>query len=410
MHLRQASEKRKQIATVITFFTIPLSGFMTDIYLPSFPSMAQNLSVSEKSIQLTLTCFFLSYGFAQLFVGSILDSLGRYKPILFSLVALIISSLAITWTDQIWLICFWRIVQGLGTSFIVVAKRAYFVDLYDEEKRKHFLSFFTIVWSCGPIIAPFLGGYLESLFSWQANFYFLAIYAGILFFAEVILSGETIRNVKKFNLKKTSMLYAIMLKNKAFVFGILILGLAYSTVMVFNIAGPFVVEHHFGFSAITTGYCTLILGISWMIGGIVSKALSKQNFFKKLRISAISQIVLLILFVIAAAQLDQLYLLIAFAFLIHIVSGFIFTNYFTQNMIYFPSNAGIAGGLIGGLLYIITSIVSFGISSSGEIENTFDMSIRYLGVGIPLVLVIFYSTFLILKNTNRKRKLQKSHV
>ena len=203
MHLRHASEKNKKIATIITFFTIPLSGFMTDIYLPSFPSMAQNLSVSEKNIQLTLTCFFLSYGFAQLFVGSILDSLGRYKPVLFSLIALVISSLAITWTDQVGLICFWRIVQGLGTSFIVVAKRAYFVDVYDEEKRKHFLSYFTIVWSCGPIIAPFLGGYLESLFNWQANFYFLAIYAGILFFAELFFSGETIRNLKRFNLKKT---------------------------------------------------------------------------------------------------------------------------------------------------------------------------------------------------------------
>ena len=405
MHLRQASENRKQIATVITFFTIPLSGFMTDIYLPSFPSMAQNLSVSEKSIQLTLTCFFLSYGFAQLVVGSILDSLGRYKPILFSLIALIISSLAITWTDQVWLICFWRIVQGLGTSFIVVAKRAYFVDLYDEEKRKHFLSFFTIVWSCGPIIAPFLGGYLESLFAWQANFYFLAIYAGALFIAELFFSGETIRNVKKFNLKKTSMLYMVMLKNKAFVFGILILGMAYSTVMVFNIAGPFVVEHHFGFNAVTTGYCTLILGISWMIGGIISKTFSKQNFSRKLKVSAFTQIILLVLFVIAAAQLDQLYLLIIFAFLIHIVSGFIFTNYFTQNMIYFPSNAGIAGGLIGGLLYIITSIISFLISSSGEIASTFDMSIRYLGVGIPLVLVIFYSTFLILKKQQKKTKI-----
>ena len=405
MHLRHASEKNKKIATIITFFTIPLSGFMTDIYLPSFPSMAQNLSVSEKNIQLTLTCFFLSYGFAQLFVGSILDSLGRYKPVLFSLIALVISSLAITWTDQVGLICFSRIVQGLGTSFIVVAKRAYFVDVYDEEKRKHFLSYFTIVWSCGPIIAPFLGGYLESLFNWQANFYFLAIYAGILFFAELFFSGETIRNLKRFNLKKTSMLYAVMLKNKAFVLGILILGLAYSTVMVFNIAGPFVVEHHFGFNAVTTGYCTLILGISWMIGGILSKTFSNYNFPKKLRISTFIQVVLLILFVIVAMQLDQLYLLVGFAFIIHIVSGFIFTNYFTQNMIYFPSNAGIAGGLIGGLLYIITSISSFLISSSGNIATTFDMSLRYLGVGIPLVLVIFYSSFLILKKQQKKTKI-----
>ena len=181
------------------------------------------------------------------------------------------SSLAITFTDQVWLISFWRVVQGIGTAFVVVAKRAYFVDVYDAERRKHYLSYFTIVWSCGPIIAPFLGGYLEELFHWQANFYFLAVYAALLFGAEAIFSGETIRVVKKFNLKKTVKLYRVMLRNKAFVLGILILGLAYSVVMVFNIAGPFVVEKHFNFNAVVIGYCTLILGISWMIGGILSK-------------------------------------------------------------------------------------------------------------------------------------------
>ncbi|MDT0644196.1 MFS transporter [Zunongwangia sp. F363] len=405
MHLKTASEKQKQIATIITFFTIPLSGFMTDIYLPSFPSMAENLSVSEKSIQLTLTSFFLSYGFAQLFVGSLLDSLGRYKPVLFSLAALFFSSLAITFTEQVWLICFWRIIQGIGTSFIVVAKRAYFVDVYNEERRKHFLSYFTIVWSCGPIVAPFLGGYLESLFNWHANFYFLAIYAAILFFSELFLSGETIRIFKKFNLKKTSLQYAVMLKNKSFILGILILGVAYSTVMVFNIAGPFVVEHHFNFNAVTTGYCTLILGIAWMLGGILSKTFSGFAFTKKLRTSSLIQGILLIFFILAATQIDQLYLFIGFAFLIHICSGFIFTNYFTQNMIYFPGNAGIAGGLIGGLLYIITSISSFIISSSGEIATTFDMSLRYLLFGVILTGIIFYSIHILQKKSRKNAKL-----
>ena len=395
MHLRSASDQQKKIATFITFFTIPLSGFMTDIYLPSFPSMAQNLSVPEKSIQLTLTCFFLSYGFAQLFVGSLLDSLGRYKPVLYSLVALVISSLAITLTHEVWLICFWRIIQGLGTSFIVVAKRAYFVDLYTEQKRKHYLSYFTIVWSCGPIIAPFLGGYLESVFNWQANFYFLALYATLLFFAELFFSGETIRNFKRLNLKKTYMLYRVMLKNKRFVLGILILGFSYSVVMVFNIAGPFVVEHHFGFDAVTTGYCTLVLGISWMVGGILSKTFSNYGFAKKIMNFSFVLAALLLLFAFAASPLDKLVILIAFAFCIHICAGFIFTNYFTQNMIYFPSNAGIAGGLIGGLLYIITSFSSFVISSSGSIASTFEMSLRYLIMAIPLFIVIFFSLRLI---------------
>ena len=303
---------------------------------------------------------------------------------------------------QVWLISFWRVVQGIGTAFVVVAKRAYFVDVYDAERRKHYLSYFTIVWSCGPIIAPFLGGYLEELFHWQANFYFLAVYAALLFGAEAIFSGETIRVVKKFNLKKTVKLYRVMLRNKAFVLGILILGLAYSVVMVFNIAGPFVVEKHFNFNAVVIGYCTLILGISWMIGGILSKRFNFYSFPIKNKFAVITQLVLISILVILGIYFDTLYLLIAFAFLIHICSGFIFTNYFTNNMIYYPSNAGIAGGLIGGLLYIITSFSSFVISSSGEIIDTKDMALRYLLISIPLAIAIFYALYVQFKRIKRR--------
>ncbi len=404
MHLRTASAKRKKLATILTFLSIPLSGFMTDIYLPSFPAMSRNLNVSEQSIQLTLTCFFLSYGFSQLFVGPVADSVGRRKPMLISLAVLMLSSLAVTFTAEVYIISLLRIIQGIATAFIVVSKRAYFVDLYDNKERKYYLSYFTIVWSCGPIIAPFLGGYLEDLFGWQSNFYFLAIYAGILFFAELIFSGETIRNYKKFNLKITSLLYLAMLKNPGFILGILVLGLAYSVVMVFNIAGPFVVEHHFNYNSVIIGYCTLILGLSWMIGGILSKQFTPADFNKKIRAVSLIQLVLIAAFIGLGFAYDNLVLLISFAFIIHICSGFLFTNYFTNNMLFFPGNAGIAGGLMGGLLYIITSISSYVISASGEINTTFDMSLRYLLVAAPLALVIFFSLRFFKKRDLRKAK------
>ncbi|WP_031426302.1 MFS transporter [Flavimarina sp. Hel_I_48] len=389
MHLRSASPQRKRYATILTFLTVPLSGFMTDVYLPSFPSMARNLEVSEQSIQLTLTSFFLSYGIVQLFVGGVLDSIGRYKPVLVSLVLLILSSIAVTFTRDVYVICLLRIVQGIATSFIVVAKRAYFVDIYNNVERKNFLSYFTIVWSCGPIIAPFLGGYLESIFGWESNFYFLAIYAAVLFAGELVIGGETIRNFKKFNLKKTTLLYRVMLKNKGFLSGILILGLSYSVVMVFNIAGPFLVEHHFNFTPVMIGYCTLALGISWMLGGIISKKMVNYAFNPKILFFSVFQLLLIGVLMALGTHYDTLLLLMGFAFIIHICSGFVFTNYFTNNMLFFPSNAGISGGLMGGLLYIITSISSYIISSSGTITTTFDMSLRYLMVALPLGIVVF---------------------
>ncbi|EHO07330.1 Multidrug resistance protein D [Myroides odoratimimus] len=91
--LREASEQRKKLATILAFCSIPLSGFVTDIYLPSFPSMAKGLAVSEQDIQLTLTCYLLSYGISQIFVGSLLDNIGRYKPRLVALLILIITDI-----------------------------------------------------------------------------------------------------------------------------------------------------------------------------------------------------------------------------------------------------------------------------------------------------------------------------
>lgn len=388
MHLQNTSDKRKRLAGILTFVALPLSGFMTDIYLPSFPSMAQQLDVPEKSIQLTLTYFFLSYGVAQLFVGSILDSFGRRKPVLYSLVAMILCSLAIANTDHIGTITLLRIVQGIATAFMVVAKRAFFVDLYEGDQRKHYLSYFTIVWSCGPILAPFLGGYLEALFGWSSNFYFLACYALLVLIGELWIGGETLTAVVPFHAKKLARLYGSMLGNSRFVLGVVVLGLSYAATMVFNIAGPFVVHQHFGLGSVVIGYCTLALGIAWMVGGIVSKKFTPLDFGTKNAVASILQILLITSLILMGIDWDSLLLLLVFAFLIHVASGFMFTNFFVHNLLFFPQNAGMAGGLMGGLLYIITSLASYAISSSGSIQDSWDMGLRYGMISLPLFVVV----------------------
>lgn len=68
------------------------------------------------------------------------------------------------------------------------------MDVYDGEERKHYLSIMTIVWSLGPIIAPFIGGYLQKSFGWQSNFTVLAAYSLIILILELVFSGETIKN------------------------------------------------------------------------------------------------------------------------------------------------------------------------------------------------------------------------
>ncbi|CAM3165816.1 MFS transporter [Chryseobacterium flavum] len=397
--LREASEQRIRLITIMAFVSIPLSGFVTDIYLPSFPSMAKEMTVSEKDIQITLTSYLLSYGISQLFVGGILDSIGRYRPKLVALFLLVISSILITMTSSIFLICLLRILQGAAVSVLVVATRAIFVDIYDAERVKHYLSYFTIVWSCGPILAPFLGGYLEKLFNWHANFYFLAFYAGFLFLFEWFFSGESLPEKKKLDLAENISLYKMMLKNRIFMLGIFILGLSYSIVMVFNITGPFIIENTFHFTPVVIGYCTLILGFSWMIGGFIGKRRLTLGFKSRILQPILLQLILITALIITSSFEESLFIMVPFAFFIHICSGILFTSFFTTSMLYFPKNAGTAGGLMGGLVYVITSVTSFIISVTGTVTEQKGLAWRYL-----IIAFILFGIILLMHQAVKKEK------
>lgn len=95
------TESNRKRATILAFALVPLSGLATDIYLPSFPNMALSFKVGASSIQYTIICFLLSYGIAQLFVGSIIDSFGRYRINLASLLVFALSSFVIVFTTDI---------------------------------------------------------------------------------------------------------------------------------------------------------------------------------------------------------------------------------------------------------------------------------------------------------------------
>ncbi|WP_228462856.1 MFS transporter [Chryseobacterium caseinilyticum] len=382
------TEKNKFIATVLAFAVIPMSGLATDIYLPSMPSMARDLHLPESSIQLTLSLFLISYGVTQFFAGSVVDSFGRYRITLISLALFVISFLITANTGNIYVIYAMRILQGVLSGFAVVAKRAFFVDVYEGDERKHYLSIMTIVWSVGPIIAPFIGGYLQSIFGWESNFYVLAGYSFILLISEYFFSGETLKMKKVLSLNLLKKEYSMMFRAKDFFYGMLMCGLSYSMIMFFNLCGSFIIEHKMGYSEVVAGYVSLILGFAWMLGGFIGKALINKAFLPKLRIANFLQIALIGMMILASFFLNNIYSLVAFAFVIHVTAGFIFNNYFSYCIGRFPNSAGIAGGLTGGMAFIITSAISYGIVAILKPEVQLDVAEGYLVMGILGLLVL----------------------
>lgn len=396
--MKTLKEKNKFIATILAFAVIPMSGFATDIYLPSMPSMATELQQPESSIQLTLSIFLISYGVTQFFAGSVVDSFGRFRVSAISLALFVVSFLITALTKDIFVIYAMRVLQGILSGFAVVSKRAFFVDVYEGEKRKHYLSIMTIVWSVGPIIAPFIGGYLQKLFGWQSNFYVLAGYSLILLILELLFSGETLKLKKPFYLNAMLKEYDTMFRTKDFFYGMLMCGVSYAMVIFFNLCGAFIIEHKMGYSEVIAGYVSLILGFAWMTGGFLGKALIKKAFLPKIRYANFIQIFLIGLMIFCSYFLNTVYSLVAFAFVIHVTAGFIFNNYFAYCIGRFPDSAGVAGGLTGGVAFIITSAISYGIVAVIRPEIQLEVAEGYFILGI-LGLIILSIT-----------KLRKAHI
>ncbi|MBP0661975.1 hypothetical protein, partial [Mycobacterium tuberculosis] len=64
---------------------------------------------------------------------------------------------------------------------------------------------------------------------------------------------------------------------------------------------------------------------------------------------------------LGVSVIENIFILTFFAFLVHVGAGFAFNVYFTYCLGKFPRNAGIASGLTGGTMYVIVSILSYGM-------------------------------------------------
>lgn len=389
--MRIIEKEQDGIGTLLAFLLIPLSGLATDIYLPSLPAMAKHLQATNAEVQLTIVFFMISYGISQLFVGSLLDSFGRYKLTIAALLLFSIASFSIANSHHIYLIYLMRVIHGITVATIVVGKRAYFVDIFSGEKLKHYTSLFSIVWSAAPIIAPFFGGYLQTTLGWESNFYVLGVFALIMVLLELIFSGESLRTFQNFHFKSIIKVYGSMLKTTSFSLGLIILGLTNSVFMVYGMSGPFIIEHAFNLSATTTGYCALVLGVALLLGGFLGKATLKRPFFKKMIIAIVVQLAFALLMLLSPVLYSNLTTLMIFAFVIHFIAGFVFNNYFSYCLSLFPKNAGIASGVTGGSIYAITSILSYGIVYTIPAHGQASLGMSYL-VLVTLIFLIFFMT------------------
>ena len=390
--MKTIKEEHRRIVNILSFSLIPLAGFATDIYLPSLPSMTISLHASASQIQLSLLLFMASAGVSQLFVGSLLDSFGRYRLSNSALFIFSIASFLIGLFPDLHVLYLMRIVQGVAASFVLVARRAYFMDTYSGDQLKRYTSLFSIIWATAPIIAPFLGGYLQKAFGWQSSFYMLGILPLVILVLTIKYGGESAKDLQPLRVKPLLGVYSSLLTTKDFALALVILGLNYGMVLLFGMASPFIIEHQWHQTPVVTGCCALLSGVAMMAGGIISRSMLRIPLEKKLPIALGIQLTSgAFAIIISVSGLTNIYVMMSFVILQHGVAGFVFNNLFAYSLGRFSRNAGIVAGMTGGASYIISSFSSYGTASFFAVTNQTMLALGYLFLN--LCVVITYSFF-----------------
>ena len=101
-----------------------IGPFAIDMYLPALPSIGQDLGASTSAVQMSLTAFFIPFGFCQLFFGPLSDMLGRKTPLYVGLALFVLGSVGSALAPDIGTLLAFRFLQGLGACAGMVTPRA----------------------------------------------------------------------------------------------------------------------------------------------------------------------------------------------------------------------------------------------------------------------------------------------
>lgn len=389
--IHSATLQQRNFWAFIAMIAIPLSGLSIDIYVPSLPAVTRYFQVDQSLVQLTISIYMLGFGAAQLFAGSIVDSIGRRKPFLASMVLFILTSCLIPLSANIYQLLALRLLQGLAVAFLSVPMRAVISDLFTGKEFYKMMNYMTLCWAIGPIIAPAIGGYLQHFFGWHAPFYFLGIYGiGALILAFFLLP-ETMREQKPFQLVKIIHDFRTIMTHWDYVGGVVCLGVLWSVVILFSIVGPFLIQDVLHYSAIDFGRMALLMGLAWFLGNITSRMMINVNFEKKIQVCLWGMLInSLIMLAIALQQGINLPDLLIQTFILIYLGGIVFPNYFARNIAWFPKNAATANALTGAFMTIIASSSS-AIGALLKSNSQVPLTLAYIIV-ILICISVYYLT------------------
>lgn len=168
-----------------------LGPFSIDTPFPAFSRMGREFSVSTDDMQLVVTAYMLAFALMSPFHGPISDAVGRRPVMLAGLSMYAVASVGCALSTSLPMLLGFRVLQGLSAGGGVIVSRAVIRDMFEGAEAQRLMSRVTMIFGVAPAVAPIVGGWLLTMGSWRAIFYFLVGVAVVLMALVIFILPES---------------------------------------------------------------------------------------------------------------------------------------------------------------------------------------------------------------------------
>ncbi len=360
---------RSEIIAILGLLS-SLGPLGVDMYLPSLPTLERVFGATTGEVQLTLSSFFFGFSIGQSVIGPLADRFGRRLPVCGGVLLFILSSAACPFATSIQQLVVLRFLQALGSCSGIVTARAIARDVFTPAETRRVFATLVLFVAVLPMIAPLLGGYLVTAFSWKATFVVMAGLATVTLAFMLWRVPETLKPeyVLPLSAKRVGAIYGILVQDRLFVLTSLGNGVAMAGMFAYIAGSPFVFITLYGVPASRFGYF-FGMNVIGMVSGsqLAGRILHNANPRKVMRVCASVQVLAGIALVAAAVTgAGGIFGIAPSLFAYMFCIGVLMPTASAMALANHPEIAGSASALYGTLQFIFAAVSTAILSAIGN--------------------------------------------
>ncbi|MFZ9035497.1 MAG: MFS transporter [Francisellaceae bacterium] len=364
--------------------------FGMDIYIVALPLISAQFDISPGMARNLTFLFLITASASTLIYGPLSEIIGRRKALITGMLICTLGNAISAISDSISMLLISRLIAGFGASAAPVLARVLLQDTIKDPVRViQGFSWYALISSTSPAIAPIIGAHLLVLFGYHSNFLFLSCFSLLIIAIMLFFINESKTDpFECFSWHYFTQSLLQCLKNYRFIGFSVMASLMFAANILYLTLSPFLFQHVFHLDQRQNSWLYLINTCAIVVGSLLLRSLIKYLPAKLLIRINIGLYLLSTTFMLLSTLLsNSLILLLSGIALMALAYGVLSPSFLAAGLNSTAKYKGAASAIQTCLRLSITAIVGF---SGFYIEHVTTVTLSAFLCTLSILVLLIY--------------------